>query len=331
MKRTKSKARVQLFFVRLSQLFIGVMIIWLLLRLALGDIIWWVALITTYPFLLTFPALLLAIILAVMKKRWLSLGLVALLVINFIWSWGPLFGPNQSYAGNGRSFTVMTYNVKFNNEHEDDMIEAIRQADADIVGLQEILLRHTERLGAEFEEQYPYKLFTQPEFLTDVVIMSKFPVIEAKPFQLMPRMMSMHVVLDVEGQPLHVIALHLTPNQLGSLEGQSLRSRIRERFTIRSNEITELIFELQTIEDPVLILCDCNFAETSQVYGRLHEHLNEVHRAIGWGFGKSNGDPLAYQRVDYIWFSDGLAPQSVRFEDPAASDHKPIFATFQFE
>ncbi|MEM7334773.1 MAG: endonuclease/exonuclease/phosphatase family protein, partial [Chloroflexota bacterium] len=162
-------------------------------------------------------------------------------------------------------------------------------------------------------------------------ILSKYPLIEAKPFELMPRRMSMHAVLDVEGQPLHVIVLHLTPNQLGDLEGQSLPARLRERFTIRSNEITELIIELQKIDAPVLVLCDCNFAETSQAYQRLHEHLNEVHRAIGWGFGKSNGDPLAYQRVDYIWFSDSLAPQSVRFEDAAASDHKPIFATFQFE
>lgn len=328
-KRKKKKKERQL-LLRIGQLYLAFFIIWVILRFLVQDAVWWVALLNTYPFLVTLPALLLAIFLFLKKHRRLALSFVVLIGGVFILNYGRLFWPNGvSQADNGRSLTTMTYNIKFNNENDAAMLNAIRQADADVVGLQEVLLDHTTLFEEELADLYPHRLFAEPEFRTDVALLSKYPIIEVKPFVLLPRRMSMHAVLDVEGTPLHVIVVHLTPTQLGSLDGQALNLRVRERYTMRKIEVTGLILEIQNIDDPVLLLCDCNFAETSEVYRQLDTHLDEVHGEIGWGFGKGNGVPVAYQRVDYIWYANGVVPTAVQFSDPALSDHKPILATMR--
>lgn len=330
-RKKKTKQGLKNFVFTLGQVYLAFFVLWVILRFLVQDALWWTMLLNTYPFLVTVPALLFALVFWRFGKKIQAIAFFSLIIFMFVINYGALFWPNGAGAvENGRSFTIMTYNIQFDNGHEDDMIDAIRSADADIVGLQEVLLRHTNRLEAEFSEQYPHRLFAEPEFLTDVAILSKYPITEVKQFVLQPRRMSMHAVLDVDGEPLHLIVVHLTPNQLGSLDGQPLRLRLRERYTIRLTEVTGLLLELQNIDGPVVLLCDCNFSETSQAYRKLAAVLKEVHREIGWGFGKSNGNP-AYQRVDYIWYSEGIEPLSYHFSERAASDHKPIFATMQFE
>lgn len=314
--------------------YLAFLIIWIGLRFLVQDSVWWVALLNTYPFLITLPALVLSVLLLWRGSTWIGAGLMIGVVFIFILNFGALFWPNQPLkVANGRSFTVMTYNIKFNNGDDEAMLAAIHSADADIVGLQEVTLNHTSLLETELGALYPYRVFAQPEFNTDVAILSKYPVEELATFVLQPRRMSMHAILDVEGDPLHLFVVHLTPTQLGDLDGQSLNLRVRERFSIRLAEVTGLILELNKIEAPAIILCDCNFVESSQAYRNLSAHVKDVHREIGWGFGKSNfllDLPFPLQRVDYVWYSEGVQPTAVGFSDRGRSDHKPILATFEF-
>lgn len=329
-KSIKRKERAKKWLLRLGQLYLAFFVVWVALRFLVQDAVWWVALLNAYPFLVTFPALILLILLFLAQHRALATIFVLLLMGLFILNFGRLFWPNDVAEGGGETFTAVTYNIQFNNEDDEAIIDSIRQMDADIIGLQEVLSRKISLFDDALAEKYPYRLFTEPEFLTDVALLSKYPIVEVVPFTLQPRRMSLHAIINVEGQPVHVIVVHLTPTQLGSLDGQSLNLRVRERFTIRFLEVTEIIHELQKIDEPVIVLCDCNFAETSQVYRQLDEQLDEVQGEIGWGFGKSNGEPFVYQRVDYIWYSPELVPTAVSFGEQASSDHKPVMATFQF-
>jgi endonuclease/exonuclease/phosphatase (EEP) superfamily protein YafD len=156
--------------------------------------------------------------------------------------------------------------------------------------------------------------------------------VEIKPFVLQPRRMSLHAIIDVEGQLIDLLVVHLMPDQFTKLNGQSLNLHTRERFNIRRVEVTDLLIELQhDTQYPAVVLCDCNFAETSEVYRMLAREVNDVHREIGWGFGKTAWSDLLVMpvmRVDYIWYSDALTPIYTSFGDRAASNHRPLIATF---
>lgn len=315
--------------------YIILFLLWLLLRLIVQDTLWWNAVLTSYPFLVTLPGwLLVGLLWFVAQERQWALGIGGLLVGLFLFQYGALFVPKFGAGGeNGRSITALTYNVNFLNSDQDGMIEAIRAADADIVGLQEVTLQHTELIEAELSEQYPYRVFADPEFRSDVSLLSKYPVVELKQFVLLPRRMSLHAVVDVDGQLIDVIVVHLTPNEFRQRDGQSLPLRMRERYNLRRVEVTDILLELQQDTDnPALLLCDCNFTETSQVYRLLDREMTDVYKQAGWGLGRTqflSGIPLPLVRVDYIWHTGEFGETAVSFPDRAASDHRPLLATLE--
>ena len=317
----------------IGRVYLALFLFWLLLTIIVQDTLWWNAILTTYPFLVTAPGLIIVILLWWRQEKKVAAAIFVLLAGHFVFHYGVLFWPNQTgQVINGRSFTVMTYNIKFNNGNDESMLDAIRQADADIVGLQEITLDHTALLEEQLSSQYPHRVFAEPEFQTDVALLSKYPVVELKTFTMQPRRMSMHVVVDVDGQLLDLIVVQMTPNEFDNLNGQSLRIRTRERYNIRRVEVTDLIIELnQNTSNPAIVLCDCNLVETSEVYRFLAKRMHDAYKDVGWGFGKTFWQtriPIPMVRSDYIWYSDGLNPTRVQFSDRGPSDHRPLLATF---
>lgn len=330
-KPTYSKDAPLLQFI--ERLYLALMLMWLVLRLLTQDAIWWVAILNSYPFIATAPGWLLLWVLIWRRKFRQALRVAGVLGGLFIWQYGALFWPNGIGERNGRELSIMTYNVKFNNGDPDAVLAVIKSANVDVVGLQEVTLEYTNLLDTELSEQYPHRVFANPEYESDVALLSKYPVVELLPFTLSPRRMSLHAVLDVEGRPIDVLVVHLMPNQYNQLNGQTPWLRTRERFNIRRVEVTDVLIELQrNTANPALLLCDCNLTETSQLYGILDDQLTDVFRAVGWGFGRTaqlGSLPVAIQRIDYIWHTGEFEATAVRLGDAASSDHRPVVATLK--
>lgn len=301
--------------------YLGVIAVWAFLRWSTQDAIWWVAWLNAYPLWLLLPAPFL-FGWFLYRRQWWPLGVLGILVGGLIgWKLGPMLLPNTAVSENGRLLTAVTYDIEGVEEAADAaLIERLQQTDADIIGLQGVTLRHTGLLEAELGDEYPYRVFARPERQIDVALLSRYPIESIEPFVLPPREMSMHVILAVDERPLHVFVVDMTPNQFDQLNGQSLPLRIRERTNLRRVETTEILLAVQQIDEPIMLLCNCNFTDTSQAHSQLETVLNDAFRQVGWGWGHTANS----QRMDYVWASEALTAVSAQLFPASPANHRPI-------
>jgi endonuclease/exonuclease/phosphatase (EEP) superfamily protein YafD len=83
---------------------------------------------------------------------------------------------------------------------------------------------------------------------------------------------------------------------------------------------------------PVLVMCDCNFTETTMAYARFADRLQDGYREAGWGLGHTIhpvGISIALNRIDYVWYSHHFAAMSAGVVKGGMSDHSPVVVDLQ--
>jgi endonuclease/exonuclease/phosphatase (EEP) superfamily protein YafD len=76
-----------------------------------------------------------------------------------------------------RVLRVMTYNIEYNNPTPKHSLDAIADADADVVLLQEVSTEWAHALDARFAKQYPYRAFhTETRGSPGEAVLSKLPI-----------------------------------------------------------------------------------------------------------------------------------------------------------
>jgi vancomycin resistance protein VanJ len=104
---------------------------------------------------------------------------------------------------------------------------------------------------------------------------------------------------------------------------------VKERYEQRLAEVRRLEQEFRSLHEPALLLCDCNLTDTSEAYAQLTTFLRDSFREAGWGLGHSSygrRPPFLAQRLDYIWYTDGLAATEAFVGSDGGSDHRPVVA-----
>jgi vancomycin resistance protein VanJ len=131
----------------------------------------------------------------------------------------------------------------------------------------------------------------------------------------------------VDGAPLHIFVVHLTPNNLFDAPADQFAATARDRYARRAAETARLGEEVRAVHAPVILLCDCNLTDTSQAYAQLAAFLTDSYREAGWGFGhtlRTASLPIAMQRIDYIWHSDAFVAVAATVGQDGGSDHLPV-------
>jgi endonuclease/exonuclease/phosphatase (EEP) superfamily protein YafD len=137
----------------------------------------------------------------------------------------------------------------------------------------------------------------------------------------------------VNGERLHVVVAHLSPNHLFKNPAIGLETAASAAFARRTAEIAFLREELHSLSEPALLLCDCNLTDTSQAHAELGAFLADSFREAGWGLGNTNYAstiPFPMQRIDYIWHSAGLIAIAAEVGQAGGSDHLPVVVRLRF-
>jgi vancomycin resistance protein VanJ len=331
-------------------LYISITSLWLILRLLTFDRIWWVAVANSYIlyFLALLPLLLIA---GVLARCWrLMLGLL-IPVLAFVGLYGALFVPAIASSPSGSStLTAMTFNLLLGNLDAAPLVQIIRNYNPDIVGLQELTPELAARLIPLLSSDYPYTTFELPlQDTSEVVgILSRFPIQAQETFPLPgvryginvntqaefilpgPRL-GIRATVQIDQQPIEVSVVDLIHNPLFSTPLNHWNSAATEYYRQKILESDRLKQELQR-EHPFLLLCDCNFQDTSAVYARVSRFAEDSFEEVGWGLGRTAVFNLGVptQRIDYIWHSPEFkAIESFTGRDRGSSDHLPVIAKLQ--
>jgi len=151
--------------------------VWATLRTLVGDRYWWTFLLNACALYLFVP--LPVVVLAALLARSRSGGVLAAAALA-VWvdRYAGLFLPRDHPCDRDeQGLTVMTMNILFHNRHLERVIAAIRAADADVVGIQELNPAVADAIQRELARDYPYRVLApRGDSSAGMGTISKYPL-----------------------------------------------------------------------------------------------------------------------------------------------------------
>lgn len=243
-------------------------------------------------------------------------------------------------VGAGRAgFRVMTFNIHAGHGDLERVAHTIREADPDVVGLQEVDVNWAERsgfvdqaallaawLGMEFRFAPIYVLPApgpdRPPRQFGVAILSRHPIVSWHNHEITrlstqaeagPRPMPgfLQVTIDLAGTKVDVFDTHLD---------------FRPDPAVRARQAADMLAIIGDRKGPTILLGDLNAPPDS-------EELRPLFTRFGDAWTRSRAPGHTYpgdapvRRIDYVLFS-GLRVVAARVPVTDASDHRPVVVDF---
>ncbi|MBX3080063.1 MAG: endonuclease/exonuclease/phosphatase family protein [Anaerolineae bacterium] len=297
---------------------------------------WWpLALLSNFMHWLTLPAAAIFGI-SLWRKRW-KMALVMLPSAGyFLIRYGPRWIPRRQPMPTGKVLTLFTYNIHAEEEGLAEIAAVIREADADVVALQEVTVNAAAYLASEFATSYPYQKAHHASQPTDgQAILSRFPIQEDDYWQN-------PVASFVLGHQRALIAWHETPIALYNLHPihpRMIEGKIYDEVP-RGEEIEISLAKAAQEKVPVVWAGDFNMTEESRDYERITQRYQDCFRSVGYGWGLSFPDlshpqalptkgymrvPFRLIRLDYVFADIAWQPISAElWPSSGGSDHRPF-------
>jgi len=226
----------------------------------------------------------------------------------------------------------MSYNIFLMNREPEAAIEAILNADPDVVVLEEVSPGWAPYLRRRCQRTYPYIAFMPNPITITVGVMSKYPLRNATWLPARTDWISAcRVQLRHPGGPVQILGVHLRP-LLWAPGGITLSRLIR----VGSEHLADIEHYVEHLEAglPTLIAGDFNEADRGRAVRWLIE-TRGMASALGRFDPKSptwHADLGFYHlatRLDHILHSAHFACTAARVIPTRGSDHYPVVATLK--
>ena len=322
-----------------------------------------------FPFMLVL-LLLFMVVWIVARSRWIFLSLIALLLslqqIMVLFALRPATEPGAEKAGVLR---VLDWNVSSWDEyrkhknggksHRLDMLQLIKEQNADVLCLQEFFEFETSRLyapnipavkalGYKYYYFVPQYFRYNKEYRAGVVIFSKFPIVDTAVIKYSKNSAADNLIyadVDVNGKTVRIMTTHLQSvrfntgdysdiNKLKNTEGnpilasKTILSKLVRAYDYRSDQAEEVKEAIATSPHPVILCGDFNDVPNSYTYFTIKGDLNDAFLSKGSGIGKTLRFLGPTMRIDYILADDRLRIENFKKFNVPYSDHFPLMADF---
>nr|WP_231641274.1 endonuclease/exonuclease/phosphatase family protein [Saccharomonospora sp. NB11] len=256
--------------------------------------------------------------------------------------------PAAASTDSARVLRVMTYNIHtgigVDGRADLERIAAVvRQADVDVVGLQEVDVHWSDRSAyadqvAELARLTGMSAFFAPIYDLDpepgheerrrygVAILSAHPILSTTNHRITrwstvdpdaepePGPGFAEVVLSVHGRPVHVYSTHLD---------------YRPDPSVRQRQVEDTLHILgrQPESAPQVLLGDFNAEPSAPELAPLFAHVRDAWRVPDSGLTFPADDPV--KRIDYVTVAGPVRVLDAAVPVTTASDHRPVVATLQ--
>lgn len=267
--------------------------------------------------------------LALSVRRWGLASLMVLPVAGFALSFGPLLMPRSATApDDAPRISVLTFNLHGYSKDLDSLAAIIREANADVVGVQELSAEATDYFEANMKDIYPYQaLHPQGIAYSGQGILSRYPLLEDEYWQseqYAPTAGHMKVVLELDGTRVTIYNAHPVPPFSA---WRWLRSQPH------SQQIAELLDKVNGESGPLILLGDFNMTDQFDEYSLVTRRYTDTFReagdsSLGFTFPAGKRRPIQpVLRLDYVFHNDhfrGLQARTLTWS--GLSDHRPVWA-----
>lgn len=301
----------------LAGLYGGVIALGIVLHMTVGERLRPIMLFNSLLPALLLPALVL-LPLSLIFRRWRAALLQTPAVIAFVVMFGYAFTPpTVPAAPAGIEISVLTFNISLKNRDFEAVGQLIRDADADVVALQEINRAAYFYLDDDLADIYPYRAFHPDSAPPGQAVLSRYPILEDNFWQV--ERAHQRVVLDVEGQRLAFYNIH--PVHF------SLNRRSLFNFDGQQREVDDILERLSHEDGALLILGDFNTTDQTDMYFRFAALYGDAFRVAGDGFGLTFPAWMPLARLDYVFYNAAFVPLDAHvWATSGGSDHHPVYA-----
>lgn len=320
---------------------------WLVLRISFGDAWAWLFMLNALaPY--WFAPLPLFFALALVARHRVVWGeLVALTMLALV-LYGGLFVPRPSPApARDATLTVMTYNVLDLGVPARNVVATIRQANADIVAIQELNPATAQLIARELAGEYPHQLLNPKTHTRGMGLISRVPM-RATGESLAGAWVGAPQIANAtwRNRTIALINAHPAPTNFAPRDYFFAAERVAASIRARERDIQVIANAAANRAAPTIVLGDFNTPEQSVGYDILSRDLVDAWRARGWGLGHTFpapnergesrlaivgiGIPTWLVRIDYVFHSRDWETVSAQIGPwDGVSDHRPVVATLK--
>ncbi len=249
---------------------------------------------------------------AVLVRAPLAIGAVGLLATLWMFQFATTLWPKSDGEG---ALRVVTHNISALNTSTRETAEALLEADADLVAIEEMEGASKAIVEAAFDADYPH--------VADggtVGLWSKHPISTSRQLDLglsWPR--ALRAVVETDQGQVAVYVVHLASVRVGVLG-----------FSSAQRDAAVRLLAGEVAADPVrqvIVMGDLNGSSYDRALTPLLDEVRSAQRIAGRGFGFTWPARFPMARIDQILVR-GLQPRSAWVMDRTGSDHRPVAATF---
>jgi vancomycin resistance protein VanJ len=319
---------------------------YLFLRLVFGDSLWWLAWLNNFtpyyflPLLISFPLAL------GLRRHRLSIVHFLLLSIGIVWFLPRFTHGLSTPAVSAPRLTIVTFNVWGDNSQLEDVIDWLRETNADVVLLQEIPPAWSGVTIAEIHDLYPYQVSQPLEVrVWGNAVLSRYPILNHQGYVGGETVTRERIEIEWEGQTIVVYNVHLTMPQRETphfslpINNPFLNMALKYDDAIRNSQIDRLLTNLEQENHPLIVTGDFNISDHAVKYEAIARVLNDSFREVGFGMGASwphaeiAGFPSFVPpllRIDYVWHSDAFRAVNAEVGPALGSDHLPVVTVLEW-
>lgn len=247
-------------------------------------------------------------------KRTAALVLLAGLNYAFVL---PFYFGKPDVPGN-KPIRAMLMNINALNGNTELVMTAIREADPDILLLEEVTTKWERKLGI-LENQYPHRVIKSRDDCFGIMLVSKLPI-------------SKGTVLSVgEAEIPTITATIHTPQGDVSLIGTHPLPPIGKSYALlRNDQLQALPSLIAKQKHPVLLIGDLNASPWSPCFSQLLKESGLKNSMKGFGFQPSWPSGLRLMRIpiDHVLHSSKIVIHNRMVGGNVGSDHFPVIVDF---
>jgi len=258
---------------------------------------------------------------------------------------------------------ILSYNVRafgdmkpHTKENPNEVLEYLRQSDADIICLQEYIYGgKLKKKDIDYAlREYPYRHYhSLSKGRNGLGVYSRYPILSATPINYKSdHNGSIAYYIKVKDDTLVVVNNHLESNRIirsdveayqemvdapnrqnVSFGMKKLLTKMAEATVIRSKQADVLVETVRKLDGKKLIVCgDFNDTPISYTHHVLSRELKDAFVETGNGLGVSYNRDRLYVRIDHILTDKNLKVYDCRVDDSIqASDHYPVWCSVSLD
>ncbi|MEG4418780.1 endonuclease/exonuclease/phosphatase family protein [Microcoleus sp. LAD1_D5] len=195
---------------------------------------------------------------SIIKKRWFTIISAIACILLISWLHLKYFSPKPINITNSQpSIKVLSHNLSWYKTQSPTLVKLIQQQQPDIIFLQEIVLKHSERAFTWLKADYPYQIGTHP-----VGILSKYPIVSSEILHLAGHPETQQrAIIKFNEQEVVIYNMQATGPWLKISKKLGFIKIPVYKYDKRSPEIQDLVQRVERETLPVIVAGDFNMTD----------------------------------------------------------------------